>query len=98
VDISQKEAQNTHNTTHRPYESQEERRPHQSVDATILLRRGKTIISGSRGREGSERERGGGGNRGRGSSDTGGDGGEVQRVKKLNGGASSGGGGTGGSL
>jgi len=41
VDISQKEARNTHNTTHRPYETQEERRSHQSVDATVLLSRGK---------------------------------------------------------
>jgi hypothetical protein len=51
MDISQKEAWNTHNTTHRPYETQEEGRPHQSVDATVLLRRGKKIISGGRGRE-----------------------------------------------
>jgi hypothetical protein len=80
VDISPKEAQNTHNTTHRPYETQEERRAHQSVDATVLLRRGKKIISGSRGREGSWRERGGGGKVGVAGSDMGGDGGEVQRV------------------
>ena len=46
VDISQKEAQNTHDTTYRPYETQEERRSHQSVDATVLFSRGKRIISG----------------------------------------------------
>jgi hypothetical protein len=33
------------------------------VDATVLPRRGKKIILGSRGREGSGRERGGGGKR-----------------------------------
>jgi hypothetical protein len=84
VDISQKEAQNTHNTTHRPYETQEERL-HQSVDATGLLRRGKKIILRSRGREGPGREREGGGKRKAGS-DTGGDGGEVQSVRNLKGG------------
>jgi hypothetical protein len=46
VDISQKEAQNTHDATHRPYEIQEERRSQQSVDATVLLSRGKRVISG----------------------------------------------------
>jgi hypothetical protein len=46
LDIILKEAQNTQNTTHRPYESQEERRSHQSVGATVLLSRGKRIISG----------------------------------------------------
>jgi hypothetical protein len=51
VDISQKEAQDTYYTTHRRYDTQEERKPHQSVDATVLLRRGKRIISASRGRE-----------------------------------------------
>jgi hypothetical protein len=30
----------------RPYETQEERRSYQSVDATVLLRRRKRIISG----------------------------------------------------
>jgi hypothetical protein len=45
VDISPK-TWNTHDTTQRPYETQEERRPHQSVDATVLLRKGKKIISG----------------------------------------------------
>jgi hypothetical protein len=32
---------NTQDTTHRLYETQEEGRPHQSVNATVLLRRGK---------------------------------------------------------
>jgi hypothetical protein len=36
----------THHTTHIPYETQEERRSHQIVDATVLLSRGKRIISG----------------------------------------------------
>ena len=36
----------TQDTTHRPYETQEERRSHQSVDATVLLRMWKKIISG----------------------------------------------------
>jgi hypothetical protein len=49
------------------------------VGATVLLRRGKKIISGSR-REGSEREKGGGGERW-GCSDMGGDGEEIQRVR-----------------
>ena len=44
-------------TTHRPYETQEERRSYQSVDATVLLRRGKKIIIGGIGREGLEHER-----------------------------------------
>jgi hypothetical protein len=52
VAINQKESLNTHNTTHRPYETQEERKAHQSVDATVLLSRGKRMISGK------ERERG----------------------------------------
>jgi len=36
----------------------------QSVDASILLRRGNKIITGSKGREESGRERGGGGKSG----------------------------------
>jgi hypothetical protein len=52
-----KNAQNTYDTTHRSYETTEEGRPHLTVDATVLLRRGKNIISGGRGREGSGRER-----------------------------------------
>ena len=60
MDIIQKEAWNTHNSTHRPYETQEERRSHQSVDVTVLLRREKKIVPRSRGREGSGRDRGGG--------------------------------------
>jgi len=34
--------------THRPYETQEERRPHQSVDAIALLSMEKRIISGKK--------------------------------------------------
>jgi hypothetical protein len=64
MDISQEETQNTYETAHRPYETQEERRPHQSMEATVLLRRGKKIISGCWGRERFEKERGGGGKRG----------------------------------
>jgi hypothetical protein len=67
------------------YETQEEGISHQSVDAKLLLRRGKKIILGSRGSEGSERKRREGG-KWRGSSDTGGDGEEVQRVRNLKGG------------
>jgi hypothetical protein len=37
MDISQKEAQTNHYTTHRPYETHEERRSHQNVDATRQL-------------------------------------------------------------
>ena len=76
MDIRQKEARYTHDTTHRPYETQEEERPHQSVDATVLLRKGKKRTSGSRGRVW-----GGGGKRRRkrgSGSDMRGDGGEVQ--------------------
>ena len=82
MDIRQKEVQNTHDTTHRPYETQGERISGQCVDAIVLLIRGKRIISGSRGREGSEREREGEGKK-RTSSDMGEDGGEVQRVRNL---------------
>jgi hypothetical protein len=46
MDNSQKEALNTHDTIHRPYENQGERRSHQSMDATVLLSRRKSIISG----------------------------------------------------
>jgi hypothetical protein len=63
VAIRQK-AQNTHVTTHRPYEAQEEGRPNQSEDASVLLRRGDKIIMGGRGWEGLERKRGGGMERG----------------------------------
>jgi hypothetical protein len=62
MDISQKEAPNNHDTTHRPYKIQEERRSHQSVDATVLLSREKRIIpeksSQIRTWEGDRRERG----------------------------------------
>jgi hypothetical protein len=51
VAISQKGAWNTHNTTYRSYGTQEEGKPLQIVDATVL-RKGKKIISGSRGSEG----------------------------------------------
>jgi hypothetical protein len=86
VDICQKEARNTHNKTHRPYETQKER-SHQSVVATVLLRRGKKNISGSGEREGCGRERGEG--RGKGEliqiqEETGR--GELQRVRNLIGG------------
>ena len=71
-------------TTHRPYETQEERRPQQSVDTTVLLRRGKKIILESRGKEGSWRKRKG---RKKGdSSDIGGDEVEIQRVRDMKGG------------
>jgi hypothetical protein len=56
VDISQKEAQKTHSTTYRPYETQEERRSPQSVEATVLLRRGKNNLQEIEG----ERNLGGG--------------------------------------
>jgi hypothetical protein len=36
----------TQDITHRQYETQEERRSHRSVDATVLFSRGKRIISG----------------------------------------------------
>jgi hypothetical protein len=54
----------------------------QSVDASVLLRKGKKMIMEGKGREGYGRERGGG-ERGAGSG-VGGDKGEVQRVIKLN--------------
>jgi hypothetical protein len=44
VDISPK-AQNNHDITHRPYEDQ-------SMDVSILIRRGNKIIIGGRGRKG----------------------------------------------
>lgn len=40
MDISQNDAKNTHDTTHRPYETQEQR-SQQHVDVTVLLSRGK---------------------------------------------------------
>ena len=52
------------------------------MNATVLLRRGKQRMFGSRRREGSGRERRVGGKGGSGS-DMGGDGGEVQRVRNL---------------
>ena len=63
MNISQK---NTQNATHRPYEIQEERIAHHGVDAIVLLRMGKKIISGGGGREGSGRK---GGRMGKGRSD-----------------------------
>jgi hypothetical protein len=65
------------------------------VDAIVLLRSGKKIFLGSRGREGSGREREGGKKRG-GSSHKRGDGKEIQRVRNLKGGCSIEGVGTGG--
>ena len=57
-----KKAQNTH--TYRPYETQE--KEDQSVDASVLLRRGNKIIMGYRGweklgekRKGEQKKRGG---------------------------------------
>ena len=52
----------------------------QSVDASVLPRRGHKMTMGGRGWEGLGRKRGGGG------SDMGGDGEEGQRIRKLNGG------------
>jgi hypothetical protein len=57
VNISRKEAWDPYDTTPRPYETQEERKPHQSLDATVLLRKGKKIILEIRRREGSRREK-----------------------------------------
>jgi hypothetical protein len=57
------------------------RKEDQRVDASVLLRRGNSIIKGSRGWDGLGRVRGGGGEkRGR----IRGDGGDVQRVSKMN--------------
>ena len=80
-----KNAWNAHNTTNRPWEPKEEGRSHQSVNATVLLRRGKKRMFGSRRREGSGRERRVGGKGGSGS-DMGGDGEELQRESHLKGG------------
>jgi hypothetical protein len=62
VDIRQK-VQNTHDTTHRPYEAQEGK---PKCGYFSLLRRGNKIIMGGRGREELGRQRGGGGKRGAG--------------------------------
>jgi hypothetical protein len=59
------------------------RKENQRVDASILLRRGNKIIKGSRGQEGLGRKRRGEGKRGE-ESGMGGDGGDEQRVRKLN--------------
>ena len=56
----------------------------QSVDASVLLRRGNNIIKGSRHLEGLGRKRRGGGKKRGEESGMGGDGGDVQRVRKLN--------------
>jgi hypothetical protein len=50
---------NTHDTTHKPQEAQEE--GSQRVNDLVLLRRGNNIIKGSRGSEELGRKRGGGG-------------------------------------
>jgi hypothetical protein len=55
----------------------------QRVDASALLRRGDKIIKGSRGWEGLGRKRRGRGEK-RGRIGMVGDGGDVQRVRKLN--------------
>ena len=57
----------------------------QSVGASVLLRRGSIIITECRGRERCERERKEEGKKGAGSGVRG-NRGEVQKVKKLNGG------------
>jgi hypothetical protein len=62
VDISPK-VQNTHDTTHIPYETQEEKK--KSVDDSDLIRRGNKIIMRGRGREGHGRERKGGEEKGK---------------------------------
>ena len=72
----------TSRTQLRPYESQEEGRPYQSMEATVLLSRGKKIILGGRG-EGDLGGREEGKEKKGPSSDIGGDGGEVQRVRNL---------------
>ena len=59
------------------------RKEDQRVDASVLLRRGNKIIKGSRGWEGLWRKRREGGEKGA-ESGMGGDGGDVQRVRKLN--------------
>ena len=59
------------------------------MDASVLLRRGKKIIPGGRGREGSGRERGRF-SKGRAGSGVGGDRRELQRVRKVDGGRSGG--------
>jgi hypothetical protein len=54
------------------------------VDASGLLRRGDNIIKGSTGWEGLGRKRERGGGKRGAESGMGGDGGDVQRVRKLN--------------
>ena len=54
--LSKKNLGNSHYTPLILYETQEERISHQSVDATVLLRRGNEIIFGSRGKEQSRRD------------------------------------------
>jgi hypothetical protein len=67
-------------TNHVEYKKKED----QSVDASILHRRGNKIITGCRGREGPRREREQGGKKRRAGSGIGRNGREVQRVRKLN--------------
>jgi hypothetical protein len=55
----------------------------QSVDGSVILRRGNNLIKVSRGWEGLGRKRGGGGEKGE-ESGMEGDGGDVQRIRKLN--------------
>ena len=50
-----KKVQNTYNTTHRPYETQEKGRPKCGY-VSVLLRRENKIITGGRGKEGPWRE------------------------------------------
>jgi hypothetical protein len=60
------------------------RKEDQRVDASVLCRRGNNIIKGSRGWEGLERKKEGGRDKEGADSGFGGDGGDVQRVRKLN--------------
>jgi hypothetical protein len=55
VDFSQK-SQNAHHIDHKKPKKKED----QSVDSSVLLRRGKKITTGGKGREGSGRKSGGG--------------------------------------
>ena len=80
MDIKQR-TWNTHDTTHGSHEAQEEGRP--KSGCFILLRRGNKIIKRSRGERDVRGRKEGEGKRGA-ESGMGGDGGDVQRVRKLN--------------
>jgi hypothetical protein len=49
---------NSHYTPLISFETQEGRRPHQTLDGTVLLRSETKIIFGNKGRDRSERKRG----------------------------------------